>query len=246
MRTVAAALRRSGHGDRVILAANDEPYRESISLSRRNSGDARYPFTIIGNGAILDGSGPLDGVNWEPGPEGSYRFQPWHKGSQLLFLDGRPLAAAKLGAALDELQWRYHASHIYFRPAKDRLPVDYPLARASLPVGITLYQVKHVEISDLTVQGFRLDGINAHDSAFSVTLAGVTARANGRSGFSIGGASRLELVQCTAQENGQAQVRTEGWSHSRLIACTLVEDSSPALLKEEHSEVEVVGMAAQP
>lgn len=84
---------------------------------------------------------------------------------------------------------------------------------ASQTVGITLYQVLNVEIQDLVVQGYQLDGVNAHDSAFNVKLVGLTCRGNGRSGISIGGALRVELEACLVGNNGEWQA-----SHGRVLA----------------------------
>jgi parallel beta-helix repeat protein len=138
------------------------------------------------------------------------------------------------------MEWRYYDQRIEFRPQANRLPQSYGLTYAAQPVGITLYQVIHVEIQDLVVQGYQLDGINLHDSAFYVNLVGVTARGNGRSGISIGGSSRATLEACLVGNNGLAQVRTEGWSHTKLINCNLLDNTAPALEKTEHSQVEEI------
>ena len=99
-------------------------------------------------------------------------------------------------------------------------------------MGVTLYQVRNVVIRDLIVQGFQLDGINAHDSAFDTVLRRVTCRGNARSGISIGGASRLRLENCLVGDNGQSQVRTEGYSHTHIIDCELLDTSAPAVQRE--------------
>ena len=116
---------------------------------------------------------------------------------------------------------------VYFRGEPGRIPHDYRLSHTDLPVGITLYRVAHVEILNLTVQGFQLDGINAHDMVTDLTLRSVQARGNGRSGVSIGGASRATLIDCVLSENGQAQLRTEGLAFVVLKNCQLLGDSAP-------------------
>ena len=95
-----------------------------------------------------------------------------------------------------------------------------------------MYEVRHVIINDLVVQGFQLDGVNAHDSAFDVSLNGLTCRGNGRSGISIGGASRVTLEACLVGNNGAAQVRTEGQSHTRIVNCNLLDNTAPALQRD--------------
>jgi hypothetical protein len=245
VRTIRRALRHAETSDRIVLANTGEPYRESISLVGRHSGVPYAPFEIVGNGAILDGSLPVPADAWEFSRGEIFRFQPPHlSAAQQLFRDGLPLTRGP-GPTLEgrlpplaPLHWRYFDGAIEFRPEKDHLPMSYDLTYAALPVGITLYQVKYVTISDLTVQGFRLDGINAHDSAFAVRLIGITARGNGRSGISIGGSSQVEIEGSLVGNNGAAQVRTEGWSHTKIINSTLLDNTAPPLVKTEHSEVQ--------
>src|SRR5262245_41138056 len=55
-RSIAKALRIAQPTDRIIIANTRQPYRESITMQGpRHSGDDRYPFMLIGNGAVLDG-----------------------------------------------------------------------------------------------------------------------------------------------------------------------------------------------
>ncbi|MEX0713437.1 MAG: hypothetical protein WD278_13865 [Pirellulales bacterium] len=49
-----------------------------------------------------------------------------------------------------------------------------------MQTGITLYHMHDVAVVDLIVQGFQLDGINAHDGVRSCYLSGITCRGNGR------------------------------------------------------------------
>jgi parallel beta-helix repeat protein len=247
VRTIAKALRHADHIDRIILANSGEPYRESISLVGRHSGIERAPFTIVGNGAVLDGQLPVPEDDWEFYRGTVFQFQPQRlSAAQQLFVDGKPLVKGAGVTAdgrlppLKQMEWRYYDEHIQFRPEDNRLPQSYALSYAAAPVGITLYQVINVEIQDLVVQGYQLDGINAHDSAFGVRLVGVTARGNGRSGISIGGSSQATLEGCLVGNNGLAQVRTEGWSHTRLVNCNLLDNTAPALVKTENSEVREV------
>ena len=66
VRTIGKALRLAGNGDAIELAATGQPYRESVSLvGSSHSGLAGHPFTIRGNGAILDGSAPVPPQAWE-------------------------------------------------------------------------------------------------------------------------------------------------------------------------------------
>ena len=77
-------------GDTLVLAANSGPYHECLSLVGSRYSGAAQPFTIRGNGAILDGTMPVQPEAWEPYQGTVFRFQPRLAGYQQLYLDGRP------------------------------------------------------------------------------------------------------------------------------------------------------------
>ncbi len=221
----------------MILAKTDQPYRESVTLQAgRHSGSADQPFEIVGNGAILDGSHEVPTGVWRHAGDRVYRFRPSRMAYHNLFLEGKPVtrqraARGELRPQLNPLEWCLYDRHVYFRPEEGRTPHTYALSHTTLPVGITLYETRHVVISDLTVQGFQLDGIQAHDSVFDATLVGLTCRGNGRSGVAINGASRVTLVACLIGDNGVAQVHADGYSHTRIINCDLLPKSAPAIVR---------------
>ncbi len=239
VRSVKRALELASGMDRVVLANTGQPYRESITLQAgRHSGIAAKPFTLEGNGAVLEGLQEIPVDRWRHFRGSVFRFRPSGKSFHLLFLDGRPASRVPVDSSattipkLKELQWCLSKGHVYFRPQKGRLPGGHALSHTSLTVGITLYEVRHVAISNLTIQGFQLDGINAHDGVFSTRLTGLICRGNGRSGVSIGGASNVRIEACLMGNNGTAQIRTEGFSHTRVVACDLLDDTAPAIVKE--------------
>lgn len=245
VRTIGRALRGAQKSDRIILANTGEPYRENFTLCGHLGGYAYAPFTIIGNGAVLDGTAPVPVDDWEFAYGEVFRFCPQRMPYEQLFLDGQPLTrggvvnAAGQRAPLAPLEWNYVEGYVYFRPETGKLPQLYNLTLAAQTVGITLYQVQWVEIQELVVQGFQLDGVNAHDGVFHARINGVTSLFNGRSGFSIGGASRVELLNCQGAGNGVAQLRSEGYSHALLTDCLLQQGAASALKQLEFSEVKV-------
>ena len=244
VRTIGRALRIAENGDRVVLAKTDEPYHESVTLQAdRNSGIATRPFVIVGNGATLDGQRSIPEEKWEGFRGDIFRFQPQRLAHQNLFIDRRPLTEVKVGRHqkipdLQALEWCLHEGYVYFRCEPGRIPSSYSITHTALSVGITLYEVKNVEIYDLIVQGFSLDGINAHDSVFGGAIIGVTSRGNGRSGISIGGASRVTVEACLVGNNREAQVRTEGFSRTRIVNSTLIEDPHAPAVRREGGLVE--------
>ncbi|MBW8885837.1 MAG: right-handed parallel beta-helix repeat-containing protein, partial [Planctomycetia bacterium] len=121
---------------------------------------------------------------------------------------------------------------IYFRVDQDKSPESYNLSCCGEQVGITLYNVHDVVIQNLNIRGFWIDGVNCHDNVRDARFTQVTAQDNGRSGFSVGGASHVRIDSCTAAGNGVAQVRTEGLCTVELHANQLNAAMAPALVKE--------------
>jgi hypothetical protein len=252
VQTIARALRLAQSGDRIVLAATGQPYRESISLmGSRHSGTPGEPLVMEGHGAILDGAAPVPPGAWEHYLAGVYRFRPPHVEFQQLFLGARPLARVPDGMPaaeppkLDPLQWCLHGAYVYFAVEPGKFPEDYPLSFADQQVGITLYDVQWVVIQDLTVRGFQLDGTSAFNSARAVRLVGVTCRANGRSGVAVGGASIVELDSCVLGGNGQAQLLTLPWSETVVKRSQLLSDTAPARI-DRGGKLEIDGKRVPP
>ncbi len=231
VQSIAKALRLASTGDRIVLANTGVPYRESVSLSGlRQSGFNIRPLVIDGNGATLDGSAPAAG--WQPAGGALFRFRPERMAFAAVFLNGQPLDRVPATPAhekppeLRPLQWALHDGWIYFRVEHDRLPQQYPLSYARLQVGLTLYKVEQVFITNLVVQGFELDGVNCQDVR-SATLNHITARWNGRSGIAVCGASHMTLDGCLIDGNGESQLHMEGPSDTSVIGCELIPKSAP-------------------
>ena len=233
VRTLAQALRLAVKGDRIILHSSGQPYHESISLSGvEHRGLHSAPLTIQGNGATLDGTAAVPPNVWEFFGGDIFRYRPPRLAHQQLMLGNRParrrpVAVRRVLPDLASLEWTLMAGHIYFRVEPGKLPRDYDLKHSDLQTGITLYDVDHVRITDLTIRGFQLDGVNAHDGVRATVLEGLTCQANGRSGISVGGASRVIINRCRLLGNGEAEFRIEGHSNAWLNGSSV--DTSTAL-----------------
>ena len=118
---------------------------------------------------------------------------------------------------------------------KGKSPYSYDMRYAKHRVGITLYDVEKVIVKNLTVRGFKLDGINAHDNAMDCVLYDVTAVANGRSGIAINGASRVKVVESKAHSNAIVQLRCDDWSTTELIDSELKAETSPVWTRHVNS-----------
>ena len=231
VRTINRALRLARRGDRIELANTGQPYRESITFfGRRNSGIDGHPFVFEGNGAIVEGADPVPHTAWRPYSNYILSFRPPGLTYQQLFRDARPLTrrpvtnAAKGLPELKPLEWALHGSRMYLRVEEDKIPRDYVLTYAARRTGITVLNVEHLVIKDLTVQGFQIDGVSFHTGNRHCTLLDVTARGNGRSGIRVGAASRVTINRGIIGSNGAAQVRTERGAFLNLFNSDLFED----------------------
>lgn len=227
VRSITRALWIAHAGDRVVLTKNDEPYREMVCLiGPRNSGFEDSPFVIEGNGAVIDGSAMINSEDWDHAFGEIFKVRFRYMANPMLFEGDKLLPRIKIASAKDlsKLQvgeWASFGGKVYFRPASDRSLLTYPLAGASMASGITLFQVDQVQIRNLTVQGFRIDGIAAPDAAENVLLEKIVSRANGRSGLSTGGASKVIAAESQMIENGVTPVRMEGLCKLKLANCLL-------------------------
>jgi hypothetical protein len=244
-KSIGRAIREGRPGDRIILAKNDEPYRESITIeSARKSGFPDKPFELIGNGAIIDGSQPVPVGAWEHVRGQVFRFRPRGKSHHMVFLDGVPAKRlyidpdAKTRPELAELEWCLYAGYVYFCVESGEIPQTYDIAHSVLPVGLTLYRVRNVRVRDIVFQGFLLDGVNAHDGVSQSELIQLTCRGNGRSGISVGGTSKMIVQSCLVGSNGTSQVRIEGVSQTRLVDCDLIDDANAPEIEENGGKIE--------
>ncbi|MGE0605746.1 MAG: right-handed parallel beta-helix repeat-containing protein [Pirellulales bacterium] len=246
VRTIAKALRLADSGDRIILADAGQPYRESITLiSSHHSGGAVNRFTIIGNGAILDGSTPVPPHCWQHVSGDVFRFRPQRSAFQQLFIDDRPLVRRPVEgdrspvSFLQPREWALYEGQIYLRVEPGVSVYQYNLSSTGEAVGITLYRCREIEIADLTVQGFQLDGINAFDGVDDCVLTNVTCRGNGRSGLTVAGNCHLLLDGCTLGDNGFCQLLTAGSSITNLQNSQLLPNTAPAVINRGGEVVEV-------
>ncbi len=235
LRSIEAALKIAQRGDRIVLANTNVPYEECITLQGANhSGSAFAPFIIEGNGATLDGTEELPSDKWEFVSGDVHRFRPEVGGYQYLFIDGEPAEqmirsnGGYVSSFLEPKQWCRCQGALHFMTEKGKSPYSYDLRYAKHRVGITLYDVHDVVIRNLTVRGFQLDGINAHDNAMDCILLDVTAKANGRSGFAVNGASRVKIVESEAILNGEIQLRLDDWSTTEVYRSEITDKYNPA------------------
>lgn len=251
VRTIRRALELAGQGDQVVVANTGVAYREYLSLSAFNHcGQPGRPFVIRGQGATLDGSAAVPPGLWRTVGPRLFAVRPPRRAVQRLFRDGKPLeqvdppAGADRPGPLEDWQWTLVAGAMFLKVPEGVHPADEPLAWAELPVGITLYGVHDVVILDLTVQGYQLDGINAHDRVVECRLGGVTARGNGRAGITVAGTSRVRLDGCLLGDNGQAQLLSREFAQTRVETSVILDNTAPGVVREG-GQVDVIEPPAE-
>ncbi|HWB13658.1 MAG TPA: right-handed parallel beta-helix repeat-containing protein [Pirellulales bacterium] len=236
VRTLQKALRICHAGDHILLANTGQPYRESISLSAaKHCGTALSPFVIDGQGATLEGAEPVPADAWMHERGTVFRFHPPRSAYQQLFLDGQPATQRKLPhnetrlPLLEPLEWYRRDADIYFCVERNELPRNYDLAYSERQTGITIYHVHDVLITNLIVQGFRIDGINVNDGGKNCEILGVISRGNGRSGITVAGSSQARIAECVVGDNGTEQLRVEGPSSTLVEKSQLIANTAPAI-----------------
>jgi hypothetical protein len=235
--SISKGLRLAMAGDRIVVANTGLVYRETLGLSgSKHSGSLVSAFVIEGNGATLDGAVPVPSEAWTHHDGDVFCFQPDRMAYQQLFLAGRPAVRHPTTPddftlpRLEPLEWCLLAGKINFRVQSGRLPDAYQPACCHLQTGITLDHVHDIVIQNLTIQGFQVDGVAAFDAVRSGRLDGLACRANGRSGISVSGASRVELNGCVLVDNGEGQLRSEGFAQTHVYQSELIANTSQALL----------------
>ncbi len=215
-RTIQGAVDDAVLGDTISLRDTGTPYQECVSINSNHSlGTETFPLVIEGNGATLDGSRALSVADWTALGGDLFELKVQSPGFVRLIAASDQPVPENQGtisdlSSLAPLQYARQSGLIYFRARRGDVPQAYGLRVCVHPVGITLYDTSHVVVRNLTVTGFRIDGINCHDLANEIVLENIAANQNGRSGISVGGASGVKITLCRLSENGQAQLRTEG------------------------------------
>jgi hypothetical protein len=215
VRTIGRALKLAGRSDVISLANTGVPYYESISLvGSKHSGPAMQPFTILGNGATLSGAMAVPETAWQQVGSDLWRLKPYRKGHYQLILDGKAVSEVKrpAGTTWTEVpemppgSWCAFKGAMYFQAERLAEPESMRFGLARHSCGITLYGVNNVVIDNLTIQHFRIDGVNANDHAKDVVLQRVVLTENGRAGLTVAGTSLVAVLQSRIERNREHSI----------------------------------------
>jgi hypothetical protein len=213
VRTLQRALQLVRRGDTVSLVNNGSPYYGCFTLvGERVSGTPDTPFRIMGNGAVLSGSKPILPETWTIVGVDLWRITPFRKGHALLLRAETPVPEipcpddAETMPELPDGTWCLFQGAVYYKSPSLENPPDLPFSLADDEVGLTLLDVHHVEIHDLVVRHYRLDGINVHDRCHDITLSNVVCEQNGRAGVTVAGSSTATLIDAVIRDNRESSV----------------------------------------
>ena len=147
--TISKALRLAEAGDRIVVVDTGQPYRETLSLMGSKHSAASFgPFTIEGNGAVLDGTAPVPDDAWHHHLGDVFYFEPSRLATQQLYLKGRPAIChpAEPGDVtlplLSPLEWCLKDGRIYFRVEPGHLPSGYEATCCALQWSVRLARTR--------------------------------------------------------------------------------------------------------
>jgi hypothetical protein len=227
--TIERALELAEHGSVISLVKTDQPYYEPVRLfGRRHSGYDNFPFTIEGNGAIIDGSMAVAPEGWRKVGENLWKLTPRRKGFFRLLHDGKLLpehvVAAKSADKLPDVpedHWTVWRGSVYFR-SKPRVYVPFePFRIAYNDVGLSLYRVQNVVVRNVTFQHFRIDGVSAPDLCKYVLLENVNCVENGRAGIAVSGAADIVVRNCALSGNRKEALLITGRGRAKVEESSL-------------------------
>lgn len=198
-RTIARGVQATGPGDTLRIVPMDEPYPETLRLTRHGRRGA--PITIEGGGATLTGADPLPAEGWSE-QDGTWQLPLKAHDRMMLFGNERHFIKGGDPANLEPEQWRWADGTLYFRPAEGKTPADYDL-RASIEraSGVATSGAGLIIVRDLRCINFWNDGYNLHGGTGPMWFENIVGNWNGDEGFS-------------AHENAECYVRGGEFSNN--------------------------------
>lgn len=239
VKSISQALKLASFGDTVIIANTGVPYYDNLSFQgEKNSGDPVRPFRLIGNGATITGAMVIPDGAWREAARNVWQVTPFRKGFFQLIRDGKALPEVRQQAGekwdsipdLEVGQWCSWRGSIYYRIERLVDPSTQRLSIARRSCGITVFSAHDIVISDLTIQHFRLDGVNLHDLATEIRLEKLTLRENGRAGLAIGGSSSARINGSDIERNRDHSILIQEAAAIGVEDCIL--DANPTVLQK--------------
>ena len=236
VKSISRALELASFGDTIVVANTGVPYYDNLTFQgEKHSGDPVRPFRVVGNGATLTGAMVVPTSAWREAERDVWKLVPFRKGHFQLIRDGKALievrpTAGEKWTSLPDMQvdeWCVWHGAIYYKCERLVEPSTLNMSIARRSCGITVFSAHDIVISNLTIQHFRLDGVNLHDLASNVQLEKLTLRENGRAGIAIGGSSTARVSESNAERNRDHSVLIQEAAAIALDDCIL--DAEPTV-----------------
>jgi hypothetical protein len=206
--SIRRALELARSSDVIEIAHTDVPYTEPVLVDRPALfGTDAYPFLIEGHGATIHGARPVPASVWRYVGDGVYRYQPYRKGHGQLILAGAPAREVPVTPTetvpphLEPLEWCAVHGFVYFRVEPGRYIEQYDIEAPLFDIGLGLHNMRHVEVRNLRVEFFRLDGIHVSGTSRDIRLFNIDSTGNGRAGLAVGGTSRSDVGGLSLEGN---------------------------------------------
>ncbi|HET6422146.1 MAG TPA: right-handed parallel beta-helix repeat-containing protein [Planctomycetaceae bacterium] len=210
VRTLLRASQLVQPGDTINLTKTGRPYFESLNLvGRRFSGSSTQPFVIRGNGAQLCGVRVIPNDAWRSLAPNHWQLNFSRKGWGRIFRDReavpefQPKSGETLLDVLPAGNWGQQRGFVQVHTEPGRVHTESEWTYAAVDIGVSLVDVEFVEISDLEVWGFRIDGVNADGHSREIQLTNVIVHDNGRAGVAAGCSAKMALEACQIRDNGR-------------------------------------------
>ena len=236
VKSISQALKLASFADTIVIANTGVPYYDNLSFQgEKNSGDPFRPFRLIGNGATVTGAMVVPDGAWREAARDVWQVTPFRKGFFQLVRDGKALPEVRpqTGEKWDSIpdlavdQWCSWNGSIYYRVERLTDPSTQRLSIARRSCGITVFAAHDIVISDLTIQHFRLDGVNLHDLATGIQLEKLTLLENGRAGLAVGGSSTAQMRESDIVRNRDHSVLIQEAAAIALEECIV--DAEPTV-----------------
>jgi hypothetical protein len=236
VKSISRALKLASFADTIIVANTGVPYYDNLSFQgEKHSGDPFRPFRLVGNGATITGAMVVPEGAWREVARDVWKVTPFRKGFFQLVRDGKALPEVRQAAGekwdsipdLEVTQWCAWRGSIYYRIERLTEPLTQKLSIARRSCGITVFAAHDIVISDLTIQHFRLDGVNLHDLATNIQLEKMTLRENGRAGLAVGGSSTARMSGSDIEQNRDHSVLIQEAAAVALEDCII--DAEPTV-----------------
>lgn len=213
LKTIDRALRMARAGDTIILANTGETYYEDLQLNgTRHGAKGIRRFVIEGNGAVVSGARRFPAKAWKKVSDDLWKVTTWRKGHYNILRDGKPLPehpCPKNSSIMPEIprgSWCAWRGVVYFHAERLQNPNDMLLAFGYDEVGISLFEVDGIFVRNLTLQHFRLDGINTTGTCRDVVFENVIVQENGRAGLAVSGSAQVVARKCEIKNNREHSV----------------------------------------